>query len=100
MTPPAAVKSSAILLRGSSSPAAYRRMFVSRNGLTLMGLLAIKPEARRQRQPKRTQPFESVLSPAITSDLEFPITGDSDLDIVPFLQFYGLDASLRQPACQ
>src|SRR5579872_3927675 len=61
-----------------------------------MKFLAIEAEPLWQWETQRLQTLQRFFPPRVTRDLEFPVAGNGDFDVVAFLQLQGVDDRLRQ----
>jgi hypothetical protein len=64
-----------------------------------MRFLAVEDEASREGPPELSQALDSAATTFIAADFERSCAGDSNFDIVAFLQFKRLDHGGRQANC-
>src|SRR5256885_13115117 len=68
-------------------------MLVSKNALSLIGVFAAEGKAGGQGAAQFAKPSEGLFLRAIAHHLELALPGDSDLDLVAFLEFERFDDS-------
>src|ERR1039457_1855430 len=64
---------------------------------SLMSLFSMEREAGGQGPAQRPQAFQSFLLPPVAAHLEFPITGDQNLNLITFLECQSLDDGCGKP---
>jgi hypothetical protein len=78
-------------VRSSFCPTTYTRIFVSKNALPVIRLLAAKREAGRQGTTQFAQAGERLLLAPIAAHLEFTFAGDSNFDLIALFEIESFD---------